>query len=117
VFYYAKVATMKKSQIVAWKTETGRQLVTALANISDASEMEQFLGDILTEKEILTLCSRFEAAILLSQGRTYADVIEQTKLSSRTVARINDWMKNGYGGYETAIRAIDERLQMLSTIS
>lgn len=57
----------------------------------------------MTEKEIIEISSRFEAAKMLQQGKKYTEIIEKTKLSSRTVARISDWMQNGCGGYEAAL--------------
>lgn len=65
--------------------------------------MQAFLRDVMTEKEILDISSRLEAARMLSAGEKYTTISKQTKLSSRTIARISDWMQNGKGGYKTAI--------------
>lgn len=61
----------------------------------------------MTEKEIIEISSRFEAAKMLQQGKKYTEIIEKTKLSSRTVARISDWMQNGCDGYEAALKIVD----------
>jgi TrpR-related protein YerC/YecD len=68
--------------------------------------MQNLLRDLLTEKEIIEISARLEAACMLKQGETYTRITEATKLSSRTVARISDWLKNGQGGYEKAIGTI-----------
>lgn len=86
-----------------WETDTARQLADALVAITDTQTMQNFLRDVMTEKEIVEISARFEAAKMLRQGKKYNDIIARTGLSSRTVARISDWMQNGYGGYEAAL--------------
>jgi len=58
----------------------------------------------MTEKEIIEISARLEAARMLQAGKTYAEITQKTKLSSRTVARISDWLQNGTGGYEVALK-------------
>lgn len=89
-----------------WKTETPKQLAEVLAVIGDVQAMQNFLRDVMTEKEIIEISSRLEAAKMLKAGKKYTEVIEKTKLSSRTIARISEWMQKGCGGYETALEII-----------
>jgi TrpR-related protein YerC/YecD len=86
-----------------WQKEMPKQFAAALANIDSGSVMQSFLRDVMTEKEILELSARFEAAKMLSKNEKYTTVINKTRLSSRTVARISEWLKNGNGGYAKAI--------------
>lgn len=87
-----------------WKDEQARQLANVLASIEDSNEMRAFLRDAMTQKEIVEVGARLQAAKMLSKGEKYADIIEATKLSSRTVARISDWMRNGTGGYKNVFK-------------
>jgi TrpR-related protein YerC/YecD len=80
-----------------------QQFAEALAAISDTRQMQLFLRDVMTEKEIIETSARFEAAKMLADGASYSDIISRTKLSSRTVARISDWLQNGTGGYSAVI--------------
>jgi TrpR-related protein YerC/YecD len=98
---------MQSSDTSVWETETARQLSRVLAAISDVQTMQDFLRDVMTEKEIIEISLRLEAAKMLKEGKKYTDIIEKTKLSSRTVARISDWMQNGQGGYEPALATLD----------
>lgn len=91
---------MKSLQTVSWDTEATRQFANTLVSIDSAQDMKNFLSDVMTEKEIIEISSRLEAARLLKAGVKYTDITKETKLSSRTVARISDWMKNGYNGYD-----------------
>ena len=92
-----------------WKNDMPKQLAIALVGISTVSDMQNFLRDLMTEKEIIEMSARLEAARMLKAGQKYVDITEVTKLSSRTVARISEWLKNGEGGYEKAISNLEDR--------
>jgi TrpR-related protein YerC/YecD len=95
---------MQDSVTPVWQTTSARQLAVVLTAVNDVQTMRNFLRDVMTEKEIIEISSRLEAAKMLQQGKKYADIIEKTKLSSRTVARISDWLQNGCGGYAAALQ-------------
>lgn len=82
------------------------QLAEVLSAVTDVADMQSLLCDVMTEKEIIEVSARFEAAKMLTAGETYATVIKQTKLSSRTVARISEWLQNGTGGYAAALETL-----------
>lgn len=84
-----------------------QQFVATLCMLDDTVVMQKFLRDVMTEKEIIEISARLEAAKMLRTGAKYTDIVAATKLSSRTVARISDWLKNGTGGYDAALQAID----------
>ncbi len=88
------------------KSNSTQQFVDVLVAIDTASLMRDFLCDVMTEKEINEISGRLEAARMLDSGSTYNDVTNKTNLSSRTVARISDWMKNGRGGYNKVLKMI-----------
>jgi TrpR-related protein YerC/YecD len=90
---------MSQDTTTVWKSSEAQQFVDALLSIRSESEMQYFLRDVMTEKEIIEISARLEAARLLQSGSTYTTIVAKTKLSSRTVARISEWMKNGCGGY------------------
>lgn len=94
---------MQTSAASVWETPTARQFAEVVAAINDVQTMQNFLRDVMTEKEIIEISSRLEAARMLKDGKKYIEIVEKTKLSSRTVARISDWMQNGCGGYEAAL--------------
>lgn len=91
-----------------WSQENTEQLAQALVSIDKKTDMQNFLRDVMTEKEIIEISARLEAARMLKAGNTYIEITQKTKLSSRTVARIRDWMQNGAGGYATIINQIEE---------
>ena len=98
---------MQSNDSSVWETESARQFARAATAIDNVVAMQNFLRDVMTEKEIIEISSRFEAAKMLQQGKRYMEIIEKTKLSSRTIARISDWMQNGCGGYEAALQLVN----------
>ena len=84
-----------------------KKLATALVTIQDVSLMQAFLRDIMTEKEITEFSNRLLAAEMLIAGNTYTDIAEATQLSSRTIARISQWIKTGKGGYARVLTILE----------
>lgn len=97
---------MQSSTSKIWQLPLPKQFSAALTAISNVSAMQNFLRDVMTEKEIIEMSARLEAARLLSNGTRYTDISQQTKLSSRTIARISSWLENGSGGYKAALHHI-----------
>lgn len=89
-----------------WIDKSAQQLAELLVAITNKQTMQNFLRDVMTEKEIVEISSRFEAAKMLQEGEKYTDIVAKTKLSSRTIARISDWLQNGCNGYQDALNVI-----------
>lgn len=94
---------MNQSVAEIWNEERNARLSQVMANITDAPTMQHFLRDIMTEKEINEIAARLQAAAMLKNGDTYIAIVKQTGLSSRTLARISEWLKNGAKGYDAAL--------------
>lgn len=86
-----------------WQNPQTQQFAEALFAINNIDLLKNFLRDVMTEKEIIEISARLEAARMLQAGNKYTDIVAKTKLSSRTVARISDWMKNGCNGYSAVL--------------
>lgn len=104
---------MSNYMTTIWNKDMNQQLVKVLADINDIKIMQNFLRDLLTEKEIFEISSRLQAAYMLSIGKKYTEIIKKTDLSSRTIARISSWMDNGCGGYKQAIDIINHHNHIL----
>jgi TrpR-related protein YerC/YecD len=99
---------MFENKMKVWQRDNPQQLTEVLVAIDDEKSMQKFLRDVLTEKEIIEISSRLEAARMLEAGSNYISIAEKTKLSSRTIARISEWLKNGCKGYELALVLISK---------
>ncbi len=87
-----------------WEGNNTDALAKALLSMKDSREMKAFLRDLLTESEIIEFGKRFYAARAIAGSTHYAAIEEATGLSSRTIARVKKWYKNGKGGYRLAIK-------------
>ncbi|HSX29721.1 MAG TPA: YerC/YecD family TrpR-related protein [Candidatus Saccharimonadales bacterium] len=95
-----------QDQSELWNKPAVAQLVQVVTAIVDEQTMRRFLRDLLTEKEIKEMSARLMAAKMLKEGATYLEIVERTRLSSRTVARISSWLQNGCKGYDAAIEIL-----------
>lgn len=103
VLYFDKVSGMTRNPAELWERPAPRQFAEVLTAIGDVKTMQSFLRDVLTQKEIIEMSARLEAARMLARGETYTAIVARTGLSSRTVARISEWMKSGSGGYRAVL--------------
>jgi TrpR-related protein YerC/YecD len=75
----------------------------AFLSVKDEKELKAFLNDLLTEQEITELSRRFEAAVMLSESKSYIEIEELTGLSSTTIARVSKSLNSPLAGYKTII--------------
>ncbi len=87
-------------------THRTEELWKAVLRLETPAEARRFFGDLLTTDEIDDLAKRWRAARLLDAGASYAAIQAETSLSSRTVARISAWLKNGLGGYRLMLNRL-----------
>src|SRR3989339_1487401 len=85
--------------IMDWNDKKNKQFVEAILTLKNADEAKLFLRDLMTESEIKEFANRLEAASLLSRDVQYNAIIENTGLSSTTIARISKWLNGSLGGY------------------
>ncbi len=81
-------------------------LFRAILNLKDLKEARRFFRDLLTAGEIDEMAKRWKAARMLSEGVSYVRIVEETGLSSTTVARVSRWVKKGAGGYRLIIKRL-----------
>ena len=94
---------MKKCLEKTLQTPVVDDLLSVVVSLRTKRETVRFLRDLLTENEIKEFANRFQAARMLSQGISYQTIQKKTGLSSRTVARIQEWLTQGMGGYRLMI--------------
>ncbi|EKE11614.1 MAG: TrpR like protein, YerC/YecD [uncultured bacterium] len=100
-----------------WKNRKTEDLIEILLRLKTKQEMRNFLRDLLTEKEILELGNRWKAVQMLDAKKLYIEIIRETGLSSTTIARISQWLKNGLGGYRLALGRISKNHHKTSSSS
>ena len=60
-------------------------------------DMRILLDDLCTYKEVEQMAQRAYAAKMLKEGRTYAEIIAATDISSATLSRVSNAVKYGKG--------------------
>ncbi len=70
------------------------KLIAELDNIDDCRAL---FDDLCTVKEIENMAERLHAAKLLMDGNTYAQVMQQSDISSATLSRVSRCVQYGKG--------------------
>jgi TrpR-related protein YerC/YecD len=79
-------------------------LYKAVLTLRNTDEARRFFRDLLTKNEIEEFAERWKTARMLSDGVPYTQIVEETGISSTTVARVSRWLRKGMGGYKLALR-------------
>lgn len=86
-----------------WGNKERKKLVQAILTLKTSKEAQNFLRDILTEKEISEIAKRLQTAEMLLQNIPYSAIEKETGFSSTTVARVSKWLNTGEGGYKKVL--------------
>ena len=70
-------------------------LYSAVMTLQSEEECHHLFEDLCTPKEIKSLVQRFAVAKMLSEGRIYNDIVEETGASTATISRVNRTMSKG----------------------
>jgi TrpR-related protein YerC/YecD len=90
---YRSISNMKKRSSPKQLDE----LYEALTKVETKEEAKLFLDDLLSKNELKALSGRIHSAKMFLEGKTYMEVIEETEISSATLARVSKCVKNGKG--------------------
>ena len=83
------------------------QLFEAVLRLKNKQECERFFRDILTLSELQAMTERFTVAReLFSAEKSYRTINQETGVSTATITRVADWIKNGRGGYRLAFERL-----------
>ena len=91
---------------IDWNTKEKQEFLKAILSLRNKDEAIRFLRDLLTKPEIEEFSKRLLAARWLTDNVQYNAIIEETGLSSTTIARISRWLKRGTGGYKLILNRL-----------
>ncbi len=97
----------KKERSAVTMEEKIAALCQTLAEVRDAGQFAALLDDLCTKKEVENMAERLYAARLLLAGRTYAQVMAETSISSATLSRVSRCVQYGQG-YASVLHASSE---------
>ena len=78
-------------------------LFEVITAIDDPDTCRALFDDLCTVKEIENMAERLHAARLLMDGNTYAQVMQQSDISSATLSRVSRCVQYGKG-YSTVLK-------------
>ena len=73
------------------------ELFETILRLRTQEDCVAFFADLCTEKEVENMASRWAAAKLLMEGKTYLQVIEAVDISSATLSRVSRCVQHGTG--------------------
>ena len=82
------------------------RLLDAILCLKTPEELERFFEDLCTIQEINSLVQRFDVALQLDRGLTYANIAQITHASTATISRVNRSLVYGSEGYKLAIERL-----------
>ena len=85
-----------------------KQLVHAFSLLDDEKDIQAFLTDICTPREICDLSQRLQVARYLDEGEPYVEVQARTGASSTTVSRVSKALNGEYGGYRKILIKLED---------
>ena len=81
------------------QTNPNHDLYKAILLLENPEDCYHFFCDLCTMSEMKAMEQRFEVAKLLSEGKIYNDILEQTGASSATISRVNRSLNYGKDSY------------------
>lgn len=85
-----------------------RQLVRAFSLLDNQRDIEAFLWDLCTPREICDLAQRLQVARYLDEGEPYVEVQARTGASSTTVSRVSKALNGERGGYRDMLIKLED---------
>lgn len=86
------------------ETEIRQALLRMIADVRTPEEANTLISDLLTETEQLAIAKRLAIALFLTQGKSYEEIKQSLKVSSATVAKVQESI--GQAGIKLALNKI-----------
>jgi len=84
-----------------------KSLYRVLAGIKQPRAVEIFFTGILTDTERMTLAKRLAIAVYLKKNKSYDTIKKELKVSSATIATVQDLIVRGNEGLNIALKTIE----------
>ncbi len=85
------------------------RLFQTFLNLDSIEECYTYFEDLCTIKEIKDMAQRLDTAILLKDGMSYQKISETVDISTATIGKVSKCLNYGTGGYEMAIKKLNEK--------
>ena len=93
---------------MTYRSQSIDRLYDVISKLDSREECFEFFSDLCTIKELQDMAQRLDAAVLLSQGKSYQTITQQVGISTATIGRVSKCLNYGTGGYKKAIDGLTE---------
>ena len=83
-------------------------LFKSILTLKSIDECYAFFEDICTIKEIQSIAQRVTVAQMLTEGKVYSDIVNETGASTATISRVNRSLDYGNDGYKIAFERLEK---------
>ncbi len=91
------------TETLTLKNDLTENLCLAFASLNDSESVRIFLDDIASPGEIRAMSQRLEVARLLSESKTYPEIMRLTGAGTATISRVKRCLDYGPGGYKRVL--------------
>lgn len=88
------------SKRLIWHKEEIQEVIKLLLFCKNEEEVELIFDRILTPREINDIGRRYKVLKMIDEGKSFTEILMETKMSSTTISRIS--AKCGYGFRKTS---------------
>lgn len=86
-----------------FEDQEAKAFFEAILSIGDYDECRNFFEDLCTIKELQSMIQRYHVARMLSVGKLYSEIVEETGASTATISRVNRSLTYGNDGYKVIL--------------
>jgi TrpR-related protein YerC/YecD len=90
------------------KKEILGDFYTMVSLLSGRDEVKSFFKDLLSLSEITMISRRLQIAKLLLSGLTYNKIRDKLGVGFATIAQVDKWLNEGFGGYKKIIKKYEK---------
>ena len=72
-----------------------KELYDIILKLQTEEDCKELFADLMTYNEIKQFAQRIQVAKLIIEGNTYSQIITKTDVSSATLSRVSNCVKNG----------------------
>jgi uncharacterized protein YerC len=96
--------TSNRKLNISLRNQVEKTFYQLIADLTNPEEVETFLKDFLNDMELEAFTKRMAVAYWLKKGRSYENIKENLKVSTATIASVQNLMKKP--GFKLAIKKI-----------
>jgi TrpR-related protein YerC/YecD len=86
-----------------------QDMYRAILSLKSTAECQAFFADLCTPAELEALVDRWGVVAHLENGLPYRKIHELTGVSVTTIGRVARFLSAGNGGYQTALKRLNDR--------